>query len=608
MTIDLRRRITVGLGGLAVAASLAACVPEPVPPTPTPVFQVHINEVESNGGTPGDWVELINLGPDPADVSGFTVLDNDDTHTPAAVPSGTVIPVGGYYLVEEAALGFGLGGADSVRLFDRTGALYESTSWTAHAAVTIGRCPNGTGAFAVTAASTKGAANTCETAAGVVKINEVESNGGTPGDWVELINTGANPADVSGFTVLDNDDTHTPAAIPSGTVIPAGGYYVVEEAALGFGLGSADSARLFDAAAAPVDTVSWTAHAAVTLGRCPNGTGAFGANAVSTKGAANNCAVVPGTAVWPGGSAVQAVDPAGVLGGNMSGLIYEASGAAGPGTLWAVKNGPGTLYRLTTDGSSWAPAAGEWAAGKALEYGDGTGNPDAEGVTFTDAGPAGGAFVATERNNDANGTSRNSILRFDPTAAGATLAATNEWNLTADLPVVGPNLGMEAITWVPDSVLVAKGFVDQVTGVAYDPASYPNHGTGLFFVGLEANGAVYAYALDLAGSSFTRVATISSGFVGVMELQFDRDRGNVWAVCDDGCQGRSTVLSVNGSGAFVAGTVYDRPTSMPNLNNEGFAMAPVAECAGGVRPVFWSDDSATDSHAIRSGTLSCTTP
>ena len=48
--------------------------------------------------------------------------------------------------------------------------------------------------------------------------------------------------------------------------------------------------------------------------------------------------------------------------------------------------------------------------------------------------------------------------------------------------------------------------------VPYNPATYANHGTGLFFVGLEANGIVYGFALDQTSSSFTRVATFSSGF------------------------------------------------------------------------------------------------
>ena len=52
--------------------------------------------------------------------------------------------------------------------------------------------------------------------------------------------------------------------------------------------------------------------------------------------------------------------------------------------------------------------------------------------------------------------------------------------------------------------------------------------------------------------------------------------------------------------------VFDRPAAMPNINNEGFAVTPQAECSGGSRPVFWADDSNTGGHAIRAGAMLCT--
>src|SRR5262245_58154167 len=266
------------------------------PPLPPPI---QINEVESNGGVPGDWVELINNGSTPVDISGWRFLDNDDTHVPYVLPSGSLIPPRGYLVLEEAAFGFGLGAPDSVRLFDSMGALYQSYSWTTHATTAYGRCPNGTGAFMTTASVTKGAANDCGS---LVKINEVESNEGTPGDWVELYNPGASAADISGFIFRDSDESHS-YSIPAGTRIPAGGYYVLEEAAFGFALDSSDSVRLFDRNAAPVDSYTWTAHATTTYGRCPNGTGSFTTTTSFTKGSANSC---PGDAQpWPGEAEVQ---------------------------------------------------------------------------------------------------------------------------------------------------------------------------------------------------------------------------------------------------------------------------------------------------------------
>jgi hypothetical protein len=215
-------------------------------------------------------------------------------------------------------------------------------------------------------------------------------------------------------------------------------------------------------------------------------------------------------------------------------------------------------------------------------------------------------YVATERNNSVSATSRNAILRFDVSGSATTISAINEWNLTADLPAVGANAGLEAITWVPDTYLVARGFFDESRGRTYAPAEYPNHGTGIFFAGVEANGMVYGYALNHTDNTFTRVATIATGFAGVMALEFDRELNTLWAVCDNTCNGQSVVLEVGGSGRFTVVRLFDRPAGMTNMNNEGFAFAPQAECASSRKPVFWADDDQTSGHAIRGGTVPCT--
>src|SRR5439155_1454136 len=63
------------------------------------VPNVVINEIESSRGVPGDWVELINFGPIAVNISGWAFKDNDDSHS-YAIPSGTAIAAGGYYLLE----------------------------------------------------------------------------------------------------------------------------------------------------------------------------------------------------------------------------------------------------------------------------------------------------------------------------------------------------------------------------------------------------------------------------------------------------------------------------------------------------------------------------
>ena len=126
---------------------------------------MRINEIESNGGTPGDWIELYNTGTAAVNLAGFSIRDDDDTHV-MTFPAGTTIAAGGFLVVEEAQLGFGLGSPDAVRFYNAGGTLLDSHTWTPHATTTYGRCPDGTGAFVTSAASTKGTTNASIDAAG----------------------------------------------------------------------------------------------------------------------------------------------------------------------------------------------------------------------------------------------------------------------------------------------------------------------------------------------------------------------------------------------------------------------------------------------------------
>src|SRR5262249_13621936 len=152
----------------------------------------------------------------------------------------------------------------------------------------------------------------------------------------------------------------------------------------------------------------------------------------------NKCPADLSVGAWPGGPDVQTIDDAGFYGGNMSGLTYQGSGSATPlsGVLWAGKNSPRTLYRLLWDGTKRVPAATNGlSAGEPLHYGNGTGDVDAEGVTFA-ADPSGGMYVSSERANGApqNQINRFSVLRYDASSTATELSALNEWNLTSDLP------------------------------------------------------------------------------------------------------------------------------------------------------------------------------
>jgi hypothetical protein len=310
---------------------------------------------------------------------------------------------------------------------------------------------------------------------------------------------------------------------------------------------------------------------------------------------------------WPSAGAVVSVDSVSQFSNNLSDLVYEPAAGGGADVLWGVQNDPSVLYCLLWGGATWSTMTDDgWTNGKALRYPGGTGSPDAEGLTRAEWSST-AIYVASERNNSDSMVSRLSVLRYDYTAVGTSLTATDEWNLTKDLPAAGANLGLEGIAWVPDSFLTANAFFDEAANAAYDPGRYPNHGTGLFFVGLENNGMIYGFALDHGGTgAFQRVATITSGHNAIMSLDFDRDEGNLWAYCDNTCANQAAVLRIGGDGRFAIDRLYTKPASLADSNNEGITIAPESECdAQGFRSFFWSDDSDYGGHAIYRGSIPC---
>ena len=129
-----------------------------------------------------------------------------------------------------------------------------------------------------------------EPAARVV-INEIDTNDLAVGDWVELYNAGEVGADMTGWSMTDNDPTHV-YSFPAFILAP-GAYLVLDRNAVGsftFGLGSGDSLILYNASLSVVDAYTWVEDPAETYRRCPNGTGAFINIALGgTKGSANAC-------------------------------------------------------------------------------------------------------------------------------------------------------------------------------------------------------------------------------------------------------------------------------------------------------------------------------
>ncbi len=277
--------------------------------------------------------------------------------------------------------------------------------------------------------------------------------------------------------------------------------------------------------------------------------------------------------------------------------------------LWGVQNDPSVLYCLLWDGATWSAMTDDgWTNGKALHYPDGTGSPDAEGLTRAEWSST-AIYVAAERNNSDSMVSRLSVLRYDYTSTATSLTATHEWNLTKRLcQPRGANLGLEGVAWVPDSFLTANGFFDEAANAAYDPSRYPNHGTGLFFVGLENNGMIYGFALDHSGGgAFQRVATIASGHNAMHVARLRSRPGQPVGVLRQHLREPARRCCASAPTAASRSTAcYTQPASLADSNNEGITIAPESECdAQGFRSFFWSDDSDYGGHAIYRGSIPC---
>lgn len=140
-----------GVLGVAAFTLLGAPLAIAAPESP----QLVINEIETDGSP--DWVELMNSGDTPLDISGFTLSGraNGVTHT---VPAATVLDPGAFYLVSDAA--FKLKKKDQLRLLAADGSTQlDAYEWGDQHLSTWGRVPNGTGDFVQLSSKTPGAAN-----------------------------------------------------------------------------------------------------------------------------------------------------------------------------------------------------------------------------------------------------------------------------------------------------------------------------------------------------------------------------------------------------------------------------------------------------------------
>ena len=563
-----------------------------------------INEVESNGDMT-DWVEIMNVGTQPVDISGWYLLDNDPVGHKAdvtPVPNGTALTPGALYVFEQNRdFTFGLGKADKAAIYDASGSIIAEYEWAAHANGVYARIPDGTGEFQDFAAATKGKKNKVVTP---VVINEVQSNDPNGGpDWVELANPTDEVLDISGLVLKDNKDKD-PYTIPDGTTIPANGFLVIYQDDSGakgfsFGLGKGDSVRLFeDGEQIAVTTWPDGSHTNPTWGLYPDVNGSSYQNTLeATPGAANKFAGIPDVIAWPGSDKIHTFDTTPTFLEDSSGLDFAN------GKLYAVDNGTATFWVMNVAKDGTLTFASGFEQGKRVCFRKDASNekakgPDAEGITVDGSGMV---YLASERDNSAKGMNYNTILMVDPNEAGTRLVAQKEWDLTASLPQVSANMGIEAVEWVANADVAGK-LIDQNTGSAFDAAKYPYAvAGGVFFVALEDNGHVYAYVLN-KDETVVQIADIDAKLGGAMALDYDTYEKKLWVAADDGYGNRMAKITLNGTAAPEI--VHVQPAAGVNTaaNNEGFAIAGAEYTVNGQRPVYRFCDGVT-SGALTIGSM-----
>ena len=567
---------------------------------------IAINEVESNGDAT-DWAEIMNIGTQPVDISGWYLLDNDPVGHKAdvtPVTEGTTLEPGALYVFDQNKdFTFGLGKADKVSIFDAGGNLIAEYEWTAHANGVYARIPDGTGEFQDFADATKGKKNKV---VNPVVINEVQSDDPSGGpDWVELANPTAEALDISGLVMKDNKDKD-PYTIPEGTKIPANGFLVIKQDDSGaegfaFGLGKGDSVRLFENGE-EIAATTWPegSHTNPTWGLYPDVHGSNYKNTLeATPGAANKFAGIPEEIAWPGSEEVHTFDTTSAFLEDSSGLDFAG------GKLYAVDNGTATFWVMDVAKDGSLTFASGFEQGKRVCFRKDAGNekakgPDAEGITVDGSGMV---YLASERDNSNKGVNYDTILMVNPDAAGTRLTAQKEWDLTSSLPQVSANMGIEAVEWVANEDVAGK-LIDQNTGSAFDASNYPNAvAAGVFFVALEDNGHVYAYVLNEDGS-VVQIADIDSKLGGAMALDYDTYEKKLWVATDDGYGNRMAEITLNGLSAPEIVHVLPASGVDTTANNEGFTIAGAEYTVNGQRPVYRFCDGVS-SGALTIGFVNC---
>ncbi len=194
----------------------------------TPGETVVINEFLAHTDDPQlDYIELFNVANVAANLSGCYLTDDPATNR-FRIPDGTALPARGFRAFDQNELGFRLSAAgETIYLISSNGLrVLDAVRFGGQEnGVATGRLPNGSDTLRRLETPTPGAAN-AEARREAVVINEIMYNpisGLDDDEYVELLNRGAAPADLSGWRF----ESGISFTFPAGTSVSPGGYLVV---------------------------------------------------------------------------------------------------------------------------------------------------------------------------------------------------------------------------------------------------------------------------------------------------------------------------------------------------------------------------------------------
>ncbi|HEY1012332.1 MAG TPA: lamin tail domain-containing protein, partial [Herpetosiphonaceae bacterium] len=264
---------------------------------PPPAPAVRLNEFRANPAPGGqEFIELHNAGGAALDLGGWRLDDAEGGGAPHAIPAGTILPSGGFWvwMIPGAYLN---NSGDEVRLFDPAGRLADSAAF-ANAPLdrSTSRLPDGDGPWADGTPPTPGQPNQAAPPATPtatpgpslrVALNEyLAAPPAGEREFVEVISLEPAPVDLSGWKVRDAS-----GATRSFTATAQPGQPHALLIASGFLNNGAETITLIDPLGRPTDAISYTAAVAGrSASRLPDGDGPWADGTPPTPGQPNQAA------------------------------------------------------------------------------------------------------------------------------------------------------------------------------------------------------------------------------------------------------------------------------------------------------------------------------